>query len=62
MDNKRVRIFNIQYDTDNQAVDLPSELRFRFTYKDHEELEDLICEAISDETGFCHVGFCYDIL
>lgn len=52
----KVKVFNIDYDTDGEEVDLPQELTLEVTSLS--ELED----KISDETGFCHWGFEYEII
>ena len=50
----KVKVFNIEYDTDNEFVELPQELIL--------EVEDDICDAVSDETGFCVFSLQYEII
>ena len=54
----RVRVFDIQYDTDGQVVDLPTELIF-----DDVERSDVydLADRISDKTGFCVFGYSCEI-
>lgn len=42
---------NIQWDTDGEQVDLPSSLIVEV------DVDDELCEAVSNATGFCHSGF-----
>jgi hypothetical protein len=50
---------NIQYDTDGEVVDLPSEIEIDIPngMTDEEEIEEFISDEISNVTGFCHTGF-----
>lgn len=52
----KVRVFNIEYDTDNEFVDLPQELYLEV------ENEDDICDIVSDETGFCVFTLQYEFI
>ncbi len=52
----KVKVFNIDYDTDGEQIDLPQELILEVNSLC--ELED----KISDETGFCHWSFEYEII
>ena len=65
MSNYTVKATNIQYDIDgNETVGpLPSELTLEINdVDDAEELEDRVSDAISDNTGWCHLGFSMTIL
>lgn len=56
-----VRIHSIIYDTDGEDdIDLPAE--FVVTVEDSEELEDALSDLITEQTGFCHRGFLYEVL
>lgn len=67
MTQTQVQVFDIDYDTDQ-----PESLPIRFiwdipqailAHKDMtEELEEWIADKISDDTGFCHKGFNYEVL
>jgi len=50
------RVFNIEYDTDGEAVDLPIELYFKDLDKDFSP-ENGLADLISDSTGFCVFSF-----
>jgi hypothetical protein len=57
-------VTNIRYDTDGETaiVDLPDELEIDLP-RDTEEwrIEDLLSDAISERTGWCHNGFDYEV-
>ena len=64
----KVRIFNIGYDTDGDyqlADELPQELTATLDVSDVNnkiEVDDAVCDYVSDETGFC-IEYCqYEIL
>ena len=40
----------------------PTSFEIVVTVKDDEELGDVLADAISDEYGFCHYGFEYELL
>lgn len=46
---------NIIWDTDGEAVDLPTEIDIPEEVE--QEGEDAVSDYISDTTGFCHKGF-----
>lgn len=53
-----VTAFNIKYDTDGEQVDLPEELTFYIPNEEEiENISDIVSDKISNETGFCHLGF-----
>lgn len=56
---------DIEYDTDGEEVDLPDQLTMIIhpsNPKDEDEIMDMISDMISDYTGYCHNGFCWEIL
>ena len=55
----RVKIFDIKYDTDGEEIDLPQEILVwvREDCLDSSLDDDLLGDLISDETGFCHLGY-----
>ena len=53
------RVFNIEYDTDGETVDLPIELHFKDLDKDFSPDNEL-ADLISDQTGFCVFSFEYE--
>lgn len=52
-------VTNIEYDTDGEKVDLPTELEIEVDedITDYNEQLDFISDEISNKTGFCHFGF-----
>lgn len=52
-ENKRVAT-NIKWDTDDEKVDLPNQMVIP---DDIDDDADAIGDYLSDETGFCHLGF-----
>ena len=61
----KIRAYDIIYDTDcdddeGEVPVLPNELTF--IVEDHENVEDEISDLISSYTGFCHMGFRYEVL
>ena len=52
----KVKAFNISYDTDGEDVNLPYEV-----FVEVEE-EDDICDAVSDQTGFCVFSLQYEFI
>lgn len=60
----KVKVKNIQYDTDGIEVVLPSELLIKVPseYTDLEDIEDFISDEISNITGYCHFGFDVEFL
>lgn len=56
-----VRIYNISYDTDGEDdISLPQE--FIVQLEDNENVEDMLSEHITEQTGFCHGGFLYEVI
>lgn len=57
----KVRVFDIQWDTDGDKellATLPAEMYIEAENAD----DDKISDAISNEIGFCHFGFDYEII
>ena len=52
----KVLIKDIEYETDGESVDLPSQLLFEAD-ADEEDIESLASDYISNLTGFLHNGF-----
>lgn len=57
-----VLVHNIKYDTDGDDINLPKNLTTKVEADDEDDLEEVISNFISNETGFCHFGFEYKIL
>lgn len=73
MDKIKVRIYEIEYDTDGDEElkeSLPKEMEIEIDdyimNKDKEEIKNEINQEVSDYitdmTGFCHYGFLFDII
>jgi hypothetical protein len=57
----KFRIYNISYDTDGEDdIELPKE--FVVEFEDHENVEDMLSDYITEQTGFCHGGFLYEVI
>ena len=51
-------VYNIEYDTDGEKVELPDRLEIELPDDtDPEDVEQLLSDEISNITGFCHFGF-----
>ena len=63
-DTVKVKIFNIEWDMDeDDDTVLPTEIVNEFDYKgDNDELEETITDWLSDEYGYCHEGYDYEII
>jgi len=53
---------NIKWDTDGEDINLPTSIEVvipneDFVKMDSQEIDDLISDYITNETGFCHFGF-----
>ena len=57
----RAIIKNIEYDTDEENVELPTELKIELEshLTEIEDIEDFISDEISNITGFFHLKFNY---
>lgn len=51
-----MKAINIKWDTDGEDVSLPTEIEIPEGMEDEDEISDFL----SDETGFCHMGFDLD--
>lgn len=59
----KVKITQIEYDTDGENVDLPSELIIEVPFNKYcPELYEYVSDYISNETGYCHNGFSLSLL
>jgi hypothetical protein len=57
-DVKDYKVVDIEYDTDGEIVDLPKTFTFLIpTNLSGEDKLEMISDLISEETGFCHLGF-----
>lgn len=55
------RVYDIKWETDGEDVDLPSEMSLEVEDGlDSEEVEEIISDWLSDETGFLHDGYRYE--
>ena len=54
-----VKVSDVEWDTDDEEVDLPKEFTLTVDHYDDTDLDDEVSDAISDEYGFCHFGFNY---
>jgi len=58
LNEKKVVVTDIEYDTDGEEVDLPKTLEIEIpSHVEDDEIEDFISDEISNITGFCHKGF-----
>jgi heme/copper-type cytochrome/quinol oxidase subunit 2 len=55
----KVHFYNINYDTDGESIDLPTELTLEVDDDIDVSLEG--ADLISDETGFCVNSFNFEI-
>lgn len=66
--NLKIKVFNIDWDTDGDKEQfdiLPQEVIMELEVTDdadEDEVCDYIEEKLSDDYGYCHFGFEYDIL
>ena len=58
-DDVKCRVYDIDWDTDGEDVDLPNEVEVDVPAEvvDYGDVEDFISDYLSDEYGFCHKGF-----
>ena len=52
-------VSNVQFDTDEEEVDLPVgfEIEIPSDIVEEQEIDDYVSDEISNITGFCHFGF-----
>lgn len=63
-DDVSYAVSGIRYDTDGETaiVDLPEDLEIDLPADtDRDDVEELLGEAISERTGWCHKGFDYEL-
>lgn len=55
----KYKVTNIDYDTDGEEIELPTELEIDVptNITDGYEIEEYISDEISNTSGFCHKGF-----
>lgn len=54
----KFKVINIDYDTDGENIELPTEMEIDVPENyDSEEILQYLSDKISDDTGFCHFGF-----
>lgn len=61
----KVKVFDIEWDCDGddpEECGLPEEMELEVEHDSDMELEDEISDKLSDETGFCHNGFRYEMV
>lgn len=62
----KILITDIQWDTDGDKrlfKKLPQKIEWEGEIDEEEDdIDEVIGDAISDQTGFCHYGFHYEIL
>ena len=58
------KVFDIEFDTDGEDVELPNFLEIQVSddLSNQDEIEEFISEEISNQTGFCHLGFSTTLL
>jgi hypothetical protein len=62
MSIKSYKVTNIDWDTDGEQLDLPSECLINIEVSSditEKEVEESISNAITDMSNFCHNGFNY---
>lgn len=54
-----IKIYNIVWDTDGENLDLPTEMEIpnAFFNCDEDDVIEYISDYITEEIGFCHLGF-----
>ena len=60
---KNVEITNIDWDTEDcdGEVDLPEEIQAEIEFPEGDDPDEIVCEWLSDEYGFCVNGFSYSL-
>ena len=61
----RIRAYNIQWDADGEdsrLLGLPDDYIFDTEADEDDDLDSLIGDRLSDDFGYCHFGFEYEIL
>lgn len=65
MKKYKILITDIQWDTDGDKrlfKKLPQKIEWEGEIDEEDDIDEVIGDAISDQTGFCHYGFHYEIL
>lgn len=61
LDDDRIRLFNIEWDTDGEIVDLPTEVIIENPTEEMLDavggFDDVFADYLSDKYGFCVFGF-----
>ena len=62
----QVHVTNIEWDTecddDAELPELPESMMIALELEDGDDLEEMIAECLSDQTGFCVRGFDHKIV
>ena len=64
----KIHFFNVEWDTDGKSLydcDLESDFVRNVEIDDdirEDELDDFLSDWLSDEFGYCHFGFDYEII
>ena len=56
------KISNIQWDTDGETVNLPSELEADLEGEVTYNFDEVLSDWLSDNFGWCHNGFDYEVI
>jgi len=60
-----IKITQIEWDTDGESVDLPKSVTITVedwaTGTDEAQIEDWVSDYLSDEYGYCHHGFDFEV-
>jgi len=59
---KKYRIYDIVWDDDGDDVELPTEVTMNISIADGMDVDEELGEWLSDEYGYCHFGFNYEII
>ncbi|MEN8248903.1 MAG: hypothetical protein ABFS32_08220 [Bacteroidota bacterium] len=64
--NRKIyRIYDVDWETDGQTIDLPQDFLIEIEvekWDTKEDIEDILMDRISDESGWLHNGFCYELI
>lgn len=55
-------VTNIKYDTDGEVIDLPTTLEINIPSLEQDDVDNFISDEISNITGFCHLGFDFELV
>lgn len=55
----KYKVFKIEYDTDGEQIDLPTEIEIEIS-DDSSDIYETLSDKISEITGFLHLGFNYE--